>query len=185
MMIFSLDDYGVDVLKEQCKQFQENLKSACEGKTYPFMADNTFGQAESEMWMFHRQCRITASNCKDVICLKNGHTGLIKRLLWASSPVTPAILYGQENESKALEQYKKENPNFDVKKTGLWLNPAYPQLGCSPDGLIIQDTQNEGLLEIKCPYILKHCDPNNLKKCFNKKRIEQLLLYNCKWQTST
>ena len=71
---FSLDDYWVDVLKEQCKQFQENLKSACEGKTYPFMADNIFGQAESEMWMFHRQCRITTSNCKDVICLKNGHT---------------------------------------------------------------------------------------------------------------
>lgn len=71
------------------------------------MADNTFGQAESEMWIFQRQCRITSSNCKDVICLKNGHTGLIKRLLWASSPVTSAILYGQENESKALEQYKK------------------------------------------------------------------------------
>ena len=72
------------------------------------MAVNIFGQAESEMWMFQRQCRITSSNCKDVICLKNGHTGLINRLLWASSSVTPAFLYGQENESNALEQYEKE-----------------------------------------------------------------------------
>lgn len=149
---FSLDDYGVDILKQQCKQFQENLKTACEEKSHPFMADGTLDQSESEMCMFHRQCRITASYCKDVVCLKKGHTGLVKRILWTSSPLTPAILYGRENESKAFEQYMNENPNFNVEKTGLWLNPAYPQLGCS----LIKDTQSglEGLIEIKCPYVL-------------------------------
>lgn len=100
------------------------------------MTDGNLDQSESEMWMFHRQCGITASYSKDVVCLKMGHTGLVKRILWTSSPLTPATLYGRENESKAFKQYMNENPNFIVEKTGLRLNPAYPQLGCSPDGLI-------------------------------------------------
>uniref|UniRef100_A0A8W8MG68 SAP domain-containing protein n=1 Tax=Magallana gigas TaxID=29159 RepID=A0A8W8MG68_MAGGI len=177
---FSLDDYGVDILKQQCKQFQENLKTACEEKSHPFMADGTLDQSESEMWMFHRQCRITASYCKDVVCLKKGHTGLVKRILWTSSPLTPAILYGRENESKAFEQYMNENPNFNVEKTGLWLNPANPQLGCSPDGLI-KDTQSglEGLIEIKCPYVLKHCDPNDVNNCKNALTKKELNNFFC------
>jgi hypothetical protein len=68
------------------------------------------------MWMFHRQCRITTSNCKDVACVKKGQTGLVKCLLWDREPLTPAILCGQENESKALEQYIKENPNLSIEK---------------------------------------------------------------------
>lgn len=137
------------------------------------MANGNLNQSESEMWMFHRQCRITASNCKGVVCLKKGHTGLVKRILWTSSPLTPVILQWRENESKAFEQYMNENLNFIVEKTGLWLNPAYPQLGCSPDGLI-KDIQSglEGIIEIKCPYVLKHCDPNDVNN--NKKGTEQL-----------
>jgi hypothetical protein len=68
------------------------------------------------MWMFHRQCRITTSNCKDVACVQKGQTGLVKYLLWDRGPLTPAILCGQENESKALEQYIKENPKKNKKK---------------------------------------------------------------------
>lgn len=52
---FSLDDYGVDILKQQCKQCQDNLKTACKEKSHPFMADDTLDQSESEMWMFYRQ----------------------------------------------------------------------------------------------------------------------------------
>jgi hypothetical protein len=162
---FSIDEYGVEVLQQQCQQFHENLQNECEEKTQPFMANNTIDQSESDVWMFHRQCRITASNCKDVACVQKGQTGLVKRLLWDRGPLTPAILYGQENEPKALEQFTKENPNLIIEKTGLWLNPTYPQLGCSPDGLT-KDTQSgeEGLLEIKCPFVLKHCNPSNMKK---------------------
>lgn len=38
---FYLDDYGADILNQQCKQFQENLKTACEEKSHTFMADDT------------------------------------------------------------------------------------------------------------------------------------------------
>ena len=130
--------------------------------------------------MFQRQCRITSSNCKDVICLKNGHTGLINRLLWASSSVTPAFLYDQENESNALEQYEKEILMWKTQNTGLWLNSAYPQLGCNPDGLKTGHTVWRTSKD-QTSIHLKHCDPNNLNnenRRFNTKKIEQLQCEN-------
>lgn len=178
---FSLDDYGVDILKQQCKQCQDNLKTACEEKSHPFMADDTLDRSESEMWMFYRQWKITASNCKDVVCLKNGHTGLVKRLLWTSSPFTPAVFFmGERINLKQLSNTWKKIPILSLKKTGLWLNPAYPQLGCSPDGLI-NDNQSglEGLNKIKCPYVLKHCDPNDVNKCKNALTKKELNNFFC------
>lgn len=44
-----LDDYSIDILKQQCKQFQGNPKTACEEKSHPFMADDTLDQSESKM----------------------------------------------------------------------------------------------------------------------------------------
>ena len=38
-----------------------------------------------------------------------------------------------------------------VATSGLWVNPKYPFLGCSPDGLVSQD----GIIEIKSLKILK------------------------------
>jgi hypothetical protein len=43
-----------------------------------------------------------------------------------------------------------------ITKSGFWIDPAYLELGCSPDGLIDdEDNQLKGVLEIKCPIVLK------------------------------
>lgn len=61
-----------------------------------------------------------------------------------------------------------------MQETGLWLNPKHPTLGCSPDGIFIDKLkETKGLVEIKCPYVLKNCNPLNFienlstKQCRN------------------
>ena len=43
----------------------------------------------------------------------------------------------------------------------MWIDPAYPQLGASPDGLLNDPTEGIGILEIKCPYILRDNEPSD------------------------
>ena len=45
--------------------------------------------------------------------------------------------------------------------SGMWIDPAYPQLAASPDGLVNDPTEGKGLLEIKCPYMLRDSQPND------------------------
>ena len=58
--------------------------------------------------------------------------------------------YGLESESKAILKYEEQR-NTVVCKSGLWVNPNFPFLGCSPDGIVGED----GLLEIKSLKIFK------------------------------
>lgn len=57
---FSIDDYGVDILKIQCRQYIDNLKDMCSDKCSPFVVDNTVGQALSLDWQVNRWCKVTA-----------------------------------------------------------------------------------------------------------------------------
>ncbi|KAK3108711.1 hypothetical protein FSP39_013948 [Pinctada imbricata] len=166
---FTVEDYGTEILKTQCEQFHFNLKEVCTDKQGPFQLDKTVGQSDSKEWMLQRKCRVTASVAKDVACIKTGHTGVLKRILYTDSPLTPAIIYGQKNEKKALESYIEKNPQYTIDSTGLWINPKYPGLGCSPDG-IFNDTQSTtGLIEIKCPYVLKNVSPCMAQKSMTMK----------------
>ena len=48
---------------------------------------------------------------------------------------------------------------FEVEATGLHVNPKYPYLGASPDGLVTCACCGTGLLEVKCPYSVRHSPP--------------------------
>lgn len=45
--------------------------------------------------------------------------------------------------------------DLNVELSGLQINPAYPFLGASPDGLVSCACCGDGLLEIKCPFNCK------------------------------
>ena len=51
-----------------------------------------------------------------------------------------------------------EHNNFTCNLTGLWINPLYPHLGVSPDGVTSCSCHGQGLLEIKCPYSARHAE---------------------------
>ena len=52
---------------------------------------------------------------------------------------------GLENEAEAITKYHKQT-NHLVLASGLWVNPKFLWLACSPDGLVCSN----GLIEIKC-----------------------------------
>ncbi|KAK3907409.1 Bifunctional purine biosynthesis protein PurH [Frankliniella fusca] len=57
---------------------------------------------------------------------------------------------------KKCESLLKEhvNQNYTIKETGLWKNPKFPQMACSPDGLITLPGEQTKLLEIKVLTVL-------------------------------
>ena len=50
--------------------------------------------------------------------------------------------YGLDSKADAINKYQDQT-NQVVCQLGLWVNPRFPHLACSPDGLIGED----GLLE--------------------------------------
>ena len=42
--------------------------------------------------------------------------------------------------------------NFEIKDTGFVINPEFPHLGASPDGVVSCDCCGKFCLETKCPY---------------------------------
>ncbi len=48
--------------------------------------------------------------------------------------------WGIENEEHARQEYtalmRETHEAFNIKLTGLHINPAYPHLGASPDGVV-------------------------------------------------
>lgn len=65
----------------------------CSYKCSPYVVDNTVGHALSLDWQVNRWCMGTASNAKDIKCVRRGMTGLVNRLQWLDT-LTAALLYG-------------------------------------------------------------------------------------------
>lgn len=63
---------------------------------------------------------------------------------------------GLSNESGARDTYTQQSQEshegFICRAAGLHINPKYPHLGASPDGVVSCACCGIGLLEIKCPY---------------------------------
>lgn len=71
-----------------------------------------------------------------------------------------ALKWGVDYEDIAREEYfallQQQHESFECSPAGLTVNPSFPHLGASPDGVVICKCCGAGLLEIKCPY--KHRD---------------------------
>ena len=84
--------------------------------------EGTVKQSQSDKWRSERWLRITASTGSDAY------------------KVGKSVL----TNSAAVKQYEIQT-SLSVSPTGLWVNPQFPYIACSPDGLLGDD----GLLEIK------------------------------------
>ena len=89
-------------------------------------------------------------------------TSLVKSITEKTMPNTsrmPASLkWGLDNENNAHEKYlgclgKKEN--VEIKNIGLVVSPRWPFLGCSPDGIVLENGVPIGCIEIKWSYSKK------------------------------
>ena len=82
--------------------------------------------------------------------------------LLSNGALTKKILQTYVAKVSVLHQGFKYSPS------GLIVNPFYPHLGASPDELVNCDCCfGEGVLEIKCPFSGRDCNPAELHKLKN------------------
>ena len=121
-------------------------------------------QGESTLWHESRQYRITASICKSAVLFgeklspeaaKIPLFNWLRAKIWfPENIVTLDMKYGIEQEPNAISYYSKCK-SVDVKSSGLWIHKKYPHLGASPDGLMWENNDLVGIVEVKCLKILK------------------------------
>ena len=68
----------------------------------------------------------------------------------------PAIKYGIEHEGMVKNVISKKYKNYIFRNTGIVVNPFFPYLGASPDGLL-HNPSDTFIVEIKCVF-----NPQNL-----------------------
>ena len=144
-----------------------SLASSCESVQIDMseeMARNveeaTREQSRSKLWYKYRAGRVTASKMKRVCrtSLEKPSHRLIKEICYpeAFKFSSKSTCWGCEHENSAREKYAEimaaSHDEFTVASCGLVLNPEWPHLGASPDGVVCCKCCGNGVLEIKCPY---------------------------------
>ncbi|KAK7886436.1 hypothetical protein WMY93_026057 [Mugilogobius chulae] len=137
----------------------------------------TRSQSASRIWFRQRAGRITASKLKQVLKTnpQQPSKSLIKAICYPEAYrfTTAATSYGSKHEAQARGAYEKmmiqEHAGFSCMDSGLWLNPKWPYMGSSPDGIVTCDCHGTGICEIKCPYSQQ--DEDNLRLCAGKKNF--------------
>ena len=153
-------------IQARCQELFSELKVTEDEAAY--LAEATKLQSQSLLWFEHRRARITASKFHTVChtSLTSPSRSLVRQILTIGGSVSSAaIAWGIQNEKVAVQEFKQaaclEHTSFEVKFTGLHVNPKFPHLGASPDGLVSCECCGEGLLEIKCPYSIRHTTPTS------------------------
>ena len=117
-------------------------------------------QHKTKLWHKYRAGRVTASRMK-AVCrtdVSNPSHSLIKNICYpdAFAFTSKQTTYGCKHESQAKERYfkstVKDHSKLEVIDSGLVLNPKWPHIGASPDGIVWCECCGRGALEIKCPY---------------------------------
>ena len=127
------------------------------------LEQETLLQRNSDQWWTHRRSRLTASQFGDILSRKSISSAFLKGLAEQtpyvfSRNMPESLKHGIEHESTALKQYcnylKHSGHPVKTFPSGFVVNTGYPFLGCSPDGKVIDGSEEDafGLIEIKCPY---------------------------------
>ena len=127
----------------------------------------TVGQAENPLLFKHKKGRISASNAKKFVGKGNVAT-LTKDVITVKKPrITniPAMKYGVENESLAVDKYvsqkQRDGIKVEVSSCGLFVYLEHGQLAASPDRLVTDPSVSDslGLIEVKCLYSCRDISP--------------------------
>lgn len=140
-----------------------------------FLERSTRKQSRSEAWHLHRRGRITASNFSRVQTLQGSSspTLLITDVMGYATNTNiggqtpPQILWGIKKEPVARQSFvdteAPKHTDFSVAKVGLVVNPQWPYLGASPDGIVSCACCPQAALEIKCSYKYRHVHLSTVK----------------------
>ncbi|KAG0430299.1 hypothetical protein HPB47_022829 [Ixodes persulcatus] len=122
---------------------------------------NSRQQSKSAVWKTARRNRLTASAFGNVKARQSWTTDRLRR--FASDKDLSrvrAIKHGITHEPDAVTKYEKElrrlGHDIQVSCCGLFVDPASPWLGASPDRVVFHATEAvpHGVVEVKCPYTM-------------------------------
>ena len=150
---YQLEDVNLDHLMNNAAAILQSLTPSKLKQS-----EGTDLQSANERWYCERWCRLTASQCLSAcrigrLVLDGDPNADVRAFKFISLHIWGInrepfqsywMRYGLESEPKAILKYEEQS-NTVVCKSGLWVNPNYPFLACSPDGIVGED----GLLEIK------------------------------------
>ena len=138
----------------------ENISLEFTGEMAKSVESETRLQSKSKLWFKYQAGRVTASRMK-AVCrtgITNPSQSLIKSICYpeAFSFTSKQTEWGCKHEKQAQEKYEKvtkpSHSNLQISENGLFINPQWPFIGASPDGVITCECCTKGVLEIKCPY---------------------------------
>jgi len=152
---------------DHCKLSYPDLLETCENVSIEVTDDmaqavekETRKQSKTALWFKYRAGRVTASRMK-AVChtdITNPAQSLVKGICYpeAFNFTSKQTNWGCKHEKQARDRYEKvvksNHTNLHVKECGLFINPKWPFVGASPDGIITCDCCPKGVLEIKCPF---------------------------------
>lgn len=119
-------------------------------------------EQRSYEWALMRRAKVTGTSIKDIF--KSDYLDLIDKLIAEEeteevpddSFVTDAMQRGIDLEPVAIAEYS-EVRNLKVTPVGFLQNEhSFPWFGISSDGLVYQDDQLIGAVEVKCPETKTH-----------------------------
>ena len=150
-----------------CKLNYLDLLEACDNVSIEVTDDmaqavekETRKQSKTSLWFKYRAGRVTASRMK-AVChrnVTNPAQSLVKSICYpeAFNFTSKQTNWGCKHEKKARDRYEKavrlKHTNLQVAECGLFINPQWPFVGASPDGIITCNCCSKGVLEIKCPF---------------------------------
>ena len=112
----------------------------------------TRGQANNPRWTAERKLRITASRFGEICrATEDRDFGKLAKDMYDPPPnlsKVPSIKHGQIYEETAIDAFMAKTEK-KVTGCGLFVDPRFPYLGASPDGIIKSE---DAVLEVKCPY---------------------------------
>lgn len=125
----------------------------------------TMEQALSDTWHDVRKKRLTASKFGVIVTRKKDKEKFILNQLLNEVDLSkvPAVLFGRENEDKAVFDYvqymNNSGRNVSVYRAGCVINPNFPWLAASPDRVVHDSVAGFGLVEVKCSFSKRNVSP--------------------------
>ena len=119
--------------------------------------ETTTGQKENPLRMDAGQWRVTSSNFVRVCNCRRDPAGFFPSSLVKlcfgdyGSILSPPQQWVCTHEGVAIKEYEQKT-GLQVHHCGIFLSWENSFLGASPDGVLVGDDGECGILEVKCPY---------------------------------
>lgn len=169
----SLSGLSKTLIIEHCNNIYSKIKVTSEQAINCVL--DTKDQYLSKLWFRLRCGRITASKMKSVCKTKvdSPSKSVINDICYLNKFSSQATKWGCDHEKEAKQTYlklliSKGHEDVVIKDVGFVIDPKFPYMGASPDGIASCKCCGDVLVEVKCPFCRKDFDIDEKVNCLVK-----------------